>query len=215
MPGFFGQVCKRVVFCGVVCALVATVPVRAQDAMTAAPQNRSADASTGPGPLMPSHAETFAAFVQEIGLDDLAARKEAMGEMQSRVDWDAMNHGLIGLTDDQWKTAYSILLEGSQQVANWGDEMQEALGWRDGQFQADRSTRVSEQRARFDALSDRGDSITEETMARLRQSLGNDAFGKLDAFVYQRESGGSVVDRGRIRRGPIQTAKISAMATQK
>lgn len=218
MPGFFGRVHFLVVLGGVGCALVATMPVCAQDAMTAAPQNRGAAASASAGSLAPrpSHAETFAAFMQEIGLDDLAAHKEAItGDTQSRVDWKAMNHASIGLTDEQWTTAYAILLDGSQQVANWGDEMQDALGWRDGQFQADRSTRADERTARFDALSGRGDSIIDETMGRLQQSLGDDAFRKLDAFVYRREGGDWNVDRGRVRRGPIETAKAIPLATRK
>ena len=214
MPGFFGRVYFLVVLGGAGCALVATTPVHAQDAMTAAPQNRGAAASPGTERpmLRPSHAETFAAFMQEIGLDDLAARKVAItGEAQSRVDWTALNQASIGLTDEQWTTAYSILLDGSQQVANWGDEMQAALGWKEGRFEADRSTRADQRIARFDALSSGGSSIIDETMGRLQQSLGDAAFRKLDAFVYQREGGDGNVDHGRVRRGPIQTAKVSPL----
>jgi hypothetical protein len=163
-----------------------------------------------PFPHRPSHAETFAAFMQEIGFDDLAARKEAItGEAQPRADWKRMNHTSIGLTDDQWATAQSILLDGSQRVADWGDQMHEALGWKDGRFQSDRSQGAAEQLAALDSLGREGDSIINDTMARLEQQLGAEDFSKLDSFVFQREGGERILDQNPIRRGPIETAKAS------
>ena len=118
------------VFGGVVCALVATVPVCAQEAKTAGPQTRNAaavspsDSST----TRPSHEVTFTAFVQEIGLDDLAAPRRQSRQKQTRVDWKKLNQTSIGLTDDEWASAYSILLDGSEKVGAWSDEMQERAG---------------------------------------------------------------------------------------
>jgi hypothetical protein len=211
MPGFFKRVNDLAVFGGVVCALVATVPVRAQEAKTAGPQTRNA-AAVSPSDssiTRPSHEVTFTAFVREIGLDDLAARKEAItGEKQARVDWKRLNQASIGLTDGEWATAYSILLDGSDKVGAWSDEMQDALGWKDGRFPGDGSTRATEQTARFDALSDRENSIVDETMTTLLQKLGDDAFNRLDAFAYRREGGERVIDRGPMRRGPTETAEV-------
>jgi hypothetical protein len=217
MPGFFGRVLFHAVLFGeVVCILGATAPAGAQDAVATAQVNRSeAVLSTSVRPFgsRTSHVETFAAFLREIGADDLAARKEAItGEKQARVDWTAVNQASIGLTDEEWKTAYSILLDGSQRVANWGDAMQDSLGWKDGRFEAVGTARAKEQMARFDALSEDGDSIVDDTMTRLRQGLGEDAFRKLDAFVYQREGG---VNQGPIRKGPIETARATPIAAQK
>ena len=216
MPGFFRRLQALVVLGGIGCTLAAAASARAQDATQTVHLNRSeAVLSTTVGSFVnrPSHVETFAAFVREIGADDLYARKEAItGEKQPRVDWKTLNHALIGLTDEEWSTAYTILLDGSQRVADWGDQMQEALGWKDGRFQADRSGPAAEQMARFDRLSDQGDSIVDETMARLRQHLGDDAFNKLDTFVYQREGGERIVDQGPIKRGPIETAKATPQA---
>ncbi|HEY1499948.1 MAG TPA: hypothetical protein VGF88_10240 [Acidobacteriaceae bacterium] len=212
MPGFFKRVQDFAVFGGVVCALVATEPVRAQEAMTAVPQTRNAVAVSPSDSLTarPSHEATFTAFVQEIGLDDLAARKETItGEKQARVDWSRLNHASIGLTDDEWATAYSILLDGSEKVAAWSDEMQDSLGWKDGRFQGDRGTRATEQTARFDALRDRGNAIVDETMTLLLQKLGDDGFNRLDTFVYRREGGERMVDRSPIRRGRTETAEVT------
>jgi hypothetical protein len=163
----------------------------------------------------PSRVDTFAAFVREIGADDLAARKEAItGQAQPRVDWKTVSRGSIGLTEEEWSRAYAILLDGSERVAEWGDEMQDSLGWKDGRFQADPSRRAVET-ARFDTLSGQGDSIVDETMERLRQGLGDEAFNKLDVFVYQREGGARIVDEGPIRKGPIETARATPLSTQK
>jgi hypothetical protein len=221
MPGFFVRVHFLAVFGGVVCILGTTAQVRAQEATTAEPNRSEAVLSMNVGSFAsrPSHVDTFAAFVREIGADDLAARKEEItGEKQSRVDWKAVNRTFIGLTDDEWQSTYSILLDGSQRVANWGDEMQESLGWKDGRFEADRTKSATQRMARFDALNDSGDSIVYGTMARLQQKLGDGAFGRLDAFVYRRESGERNVNRNPIRRGPIQTAKatpVAVIATRK
>jgi hypothetical protein len=169
--------------------------------------------STAVGPTMAgtSHVETFAAFLREIGASELAAREEAItGRKQPQVDWTMANRTMIGLTDDEWQTAHAILIEGSQRVAEWSDEMQDALGWREGRFQADPAQRAA-RKAKFDQLSARGDSIVDETMLRLRQQLGNDAFSKLDAFAGQRESGRRSVDQGPIRKGPIETAQAAGV----
>jgi hypothetical protein len=214
MPGFFVRVYFLAVFGGVVCTLGATAQVQAQDTTTAERNRSEAVLSTNAGSFgsKPSHVDTFAAFVREIGADDLAARKEAItGEKQSRVDWKTVNRASIGLTDDEWNSTYSILLDGSQRVADWGDEMQESLGWKDGRFEADRTRPASERMARFDALNDSGDSIVYGTMARLKEKLGDGAYGTLDAFVYQREGGERNVNRGPSRRGPIQTARATPM----
>jgi len=165
--------------------------------------------STGVGPFTAgtSEVETFAAFLREIGASDLAARREAItGHKQPRVDWALVNRTSIGLSDDEWKTAYAILLEGSRRVAEWSDEMQEALGWQKGRFQADPAQRAA-RTAKFEALRARGDSIVGETVVRLRRELGDDAFNRLDTFVIQRESGRRSVDRGPIRKGPVETAQ--------
>ena len=216
MPGFFGRTVFPAVLGGVGCILGATAPAVAQDAP--AQLNRSeAVLSTRVGSSMtrPSHVDTFAAFVREIGADDLAARKEAItGQAQSRVNWTTVNRASIGLSDEEWSSAYAILLDGSERVAEWGDSMQDALGWKDGRFQADPSQRPAE-RARFDTLSGQGDSIVDETMARLREQLGDDAFNKLDTFVYQREGGERIVNDGPIRKGPIETARATPIPAQK
>jgi hypothetical protein len=213
MPGFFRRVLLFAAFSGeVVCILGAAAPVYAQNSTAPAQLNRSAAVmSSGVGPSMVgiSHVETFAAFQREIGASELTAREEAItGRNQPRVDWTMVNRTTIGLTDEEWKTAYGILLEGSQRVAEWSDEMQDALGWREGRFQADPAQRTA-RTAKFDALSARGDSIVEETMFRLRRQLGEDAFGKLDAFVSQHEGGRRSVDQGPIRKGPIETAQAA------
>jgi hypothetical protein len=215
MPGFSVRVCFLAVFGGVVSILGATAPAFAQNSVADSQPNRSeAVLSTNVGSVgsRPSHVDTFAAFVREIGADDLTARKEAItGEKHSRVDWKTVNRTLIGLTDEEWQSTYSILLDSSQQVANWGDDMQASLGWKDGRFEADHTQSTAKQKARFDALNDSGDSIVYGTIARLQEKLGDDAFGRLDAFVYQRESGERNVNRGPIKRGPIQTAKATPL----
>jgi hypothetical protein len=209
MPGFFKSVRGIAVFVGVVCALVVNVPVRAQEAMTAVPQTRNAAAvsSSDSSTAWPSHEATFTAFVQEIGLDDLAARKEAItGEKQARVDSTRFNHVSIGLTDEEWAGAYAILLEGSDELGAWSDQMQEALGWKDGRFQGGGSARATEEAAGFDSLSDQKNPIINDTMTKLEQKLGGDAFNRLDAFVYRREGGERVIDRSPMRRGRTETA---------
>ncbi len=212
MPKFFRGSILLAVFGGVGCTLVTTASARAQDARTSQQGHSAVALSTnltaGGGTL--SHADTFAAFIQEIGFDDLAARKEAItGERQFRVDWKTVNHRAIGLSDDEWRTAYRILLEGSQRVANWGDQMQDALGWKDGRFEADPSKHPAERLARIDSLSQQGEPIIGETIGTLREALGDDAFNRLAAFVYEREGNEKIVEQGPIQRGPIQTAKSS------
>jgi hypothetical protein len=213
MPGFFRRLQSLVVLGGVGCTLAAAASARAQDATQTVHLNRSeAVLSTTVGSFVhrPSHVETFAAFVREIGADDLYARKEAItGEKQPRVDWKALNHALIGLTDEEWSTAYTNLLDGSQRVADWGDQMQEALGWKDGRFQADPSKAATLQLARAESLSRQGDDIVGDTIAKLRKNLGDQGFNRLASFVDQREGTQTVINRGRIRRGLIQTAKAS------
>jgi len=215
MPGFFARLQFLVVLGGVGCTLGAA-SARAQDTAQTGNLNRSeAVLSTTVGAFAhrPSHIEAFAAFVREIGADDLSARKEAItGEKQPRVDWKTTNQALIGLSDEKWSTAYSILLDGSQRVADWGDQMQDTLGWKDGRFQTDSSKPVAKQMARFDQLNDQGDAIVEEIMARLRQRLGDDAFNELDTFVYQREGGEHIINQGPIKRGPIETAQTVPQA---
>lgn len=212
MPKFTRSSLLFVVLGGVVCTLGAWAPVCAQDVTAAQPDHSAVALSASSTPFLhlPSHAEAFAAFMQEVGFDDLAARKEAItGEAQPRVDWKTMNQKSIGLTGDQWATARFILLEGSQRVADWGDEMHEALGWKDGRFQSDPSQGSAERLAVLDSLSREGDPIIDDTMARLERQLGAEDFSKLDCFVFQREGGERILDQGPIRRGPIETAKAS------
>jgi Arc/MetJ family transcription regulator len=157
----------------------------------------------------------FAAFLREIGASDLTARQEAItGRSQSHVDWTMVNRTTIGLTDAEWTTAYATLLDGSQRVAEWTDEMQDALGWREGRFQADPAQRAA-RTAKFNKLSTHGDSIVEETVQRLHHQLGNDAFSRLDAYVGQREGGKRSVERGPIRKGPVETAQSSTIPSQR
>ncbi|HEX4309178.1 MAG TPA: hypothetical protein VHZ25_04070 [Acidobacteriaceae bacterium] len=221
MPGFLQRVHGIAVFGGVVCALAANVPVGAQEAMTAVPQIRNAAAvsPSDSSKAWPSHEATFTAFVQEIGGDDLAARKETItGEKQGRVDWARLNHVSIGLTDEEWASAYAILLEGSDQLGAWSDRMQESLGWRDGRFEGGGSARATEHATGFDALSDQRNTIINDTMTKLEQKLGGDAFNRLDAFVYRREGGERVIDRSPMRRGRTETAALtiqSAVPEQK
>lgn len=220
MPGFFERVRFIVVlFGGVVCTLGPGAPAWAQNAPVTASQASRSEAvlstSVGSSLAGTSHVDTFAAFLREIGADDLTARKEAItGRKQPRVDWAAVNRTSVGLTDDQWQAAYAILLDGSQRIADWGDQMQDALGWKDGRFQADPRERMAKT-AQFDALSGRGDSIVDTTITALRQQLGEDAFVRLDAFVDQREGGKPKIDRGPIRKGPMETARVTPISTQK
>jgi len=214
MPGFF-RIGWLVVLGGVGCALVASVPAGAQES-AAAEQSRSAAAPSEVSiPVLHrvTHADTFGTFMQEIGADDLAARKEAItGEKQQRVDWKAVNHVFIGLTDEEWAIAYSILLDGSQKVANWGDAMQEALGWKDGRYQSVPPGHAAERLAALESLSDQDAPIVDHTMDVLRQNLGDRAFSRLDSFVYRREGGRRIINPNPIQRGPIETANASAPA---
>ncbi|HVT98176.1 MAG TPA: hypothetical protein VHE33_11775, partial [Acidobacteriaceae bacterium] len=165
--------------------------------------------SSGVGPFMAgtSQLEMFAAFLREIGAGELAASQDTItGRQQPRVNWTMVNRTTIGLSDGEWKTAYGILIDGSQQVSEWSDQMQDALGWRNGRFEADAAQQAA-RKAKFERLSARGDTIVEQTMLRLRRQLGNEAFSKLDTFVSHRESGGRSVDRGPIRKGPVETAQ--------
>jgi hypothetical protein len=210
MPGFFRSARLVAVLCGeVVCILGATVSAGAQNAPASAPVNRSEavlSTSVGPSAIRTSHVETFAALLREIGADDLAAREEAItGQKQRRVDWANVNRTSIGLSDQEWQTAYAVLLDGSQRVADWGDAMQDSLGWKGGRFEAAATQRTS-RKAQFDALSAGGDAIVQETMVRLRTDLGDVAFNRLDVWVYRREGAEGTVDRGPIRKGPIETA---------
>jgi hypothetical protein len=216
MPWIVRRLKSLVVLCGVVCTLGAAAPIHAQNVGQSSQQNPSKavlSTTVGSGPTRPSHLDTFAAFVREIGMDDLSARREAItGNKQPHVDWKSQNRTFIGLSDDNWQSAYAILLDASQQVSNWGDDMQDALGWKDGRFQPDRSQPATERAVRFDALTQRGDRIVEDALTKLRQQLGDEAFNKLDAFVYQREGGQRIINRGPIKRGPIETAKAVSPA---
>ncbi|MGB9029553.1 MAG: hypothetical protein WCC27_05485 [Acidobacteriaceae bacterium] len=214
MPRFLERLYRIAVLGGVGCTLVAGPSARAQDAATVqqslleAASSTSVPAASGVYGL--NHPDTFAAFIQEIGFDDLAARKEAItGEKQFRVDWIAVNHNMIGLSDDEWTTAYAVLLDGSLRLGDWGDQMQEALGWKDGRFQADPTKGATLQLARAESLSRQGDDIVGATIARLRKNLGDQGFNRLASFIDLREGTQTVINRGRIRRGPIQTAKAS------
>jgi hypothetical protein len=218
MPAFFERVrLIAVLFGGVVCIPGAAVPARGQDAATAAQVNRSeAVLSTRVGSLLAGGREedTFAAFLREIGADDLAACKEAItGQKQLRVDWVTVNHASIGLSEKEWNTAYAILVDGSQRISDWSDEVQDALGWKEGRFQADPTQRTVRM-ARFDMLNAQGDSIVDVTVAALREKLGPDAFSKLDAFVIQRESGKPAVEPEPIKKGPVETAKVTPPTTK-
>jgi len=121
MPRFFEHLYRIAVLGGVGCTLVAGPSARAQDAATVQQSLLESASSTSvpavSGAYGLNHPDTFAAFIQEIGFDDLASRKEAItGDKQFRVDWNAVNHNMIGLSDDQWATAYAVLLDGSQRV---------------------------------------------------------------------------------------------------
>jgi hypothetical protein len=220
MPRFFQGSFLVAVLGGVGCTLVGNLPACAQNTATVRRDRTDVAASTSvsarSGASALSHADTFSSFIQEIGFDDLAARKETItGERQSRVDWKTVNHTRIGLSDDEWVTAYSILLDGSQRVADLGDQMHEALGWKDGRFEADPSRHATERLAKVESLSQQGEPIVGDTVAKLRQVLGDDAFNKLASFVYNREGGQTIVNQGPIHRGPIQTAKASGIQAQK
>ena len=215
MPGFQNRRLRRSCFfallAGLGCVLVATAPLRAQEP-SAPPQSEMALSTvSGASLLAPARAETFAALIQEIGFDDLQARKEAAtGEPQFRVDWRKVNRQSIGLTEDQWNTAYAILLEGSDRIDASSDQMHEALGWSDGRFQIDPSKHTAQQLAKIDSLSRQGPRIMDDTIAKLRHALGEEGFSRLSSFVDQREGGERIVDhRGPIQRGPVQTAKVS------
>jgi hypothetical protein len=217
MPEFLHRLlCCAVLFGEVVCILGAT-PAPAQNVPAPAPPHPSeAVMSSGVGPFMAgtSQLEMFAAFLREIGAGDLAASQETItGRQQPCVNWTMVNRTTIGLSDGEWKTAYAILLDGSQQVSEWSDQMQDALGWRNGRFEADAAQRAA-RKAKFERFSARGDAIVEQTILRLRRQLGNEAFSKLDAFVSHRESDSRSVDRGPIRKGPVETAQIRGTAAR-
>jgi len=217
MTGFFGRAGFLVVLFGEVsCILGASAPAAAQ-AAGAQVHPSEAVLSTRERPFTrPSHVETFAALLREIGADDLAAREEAItGEKQLRVDWTTVNRSSIGLSDEQWSAACAILLDGGQRVSAWGDAMQDALGWKDGQFaSAASAVNAAREKTQFDALSERGDAIVEETMTTLQQTLGAEAYARLDAYVYRREGGG-ILNPGPIRKGPIETARVTPILTRK
>jgi hypothetical protein len=133
----------------------------------------------------PGHADTFAALIQEIGFDDLLAHKEAAGEKEFRVDWKKVNRLSIGLTDDEWRLAYSILLDGSARIDAWSDQMHDALGWSGGRFHVQPSTDATEQMAKLNSLDHQGEPIVAETITRLKHELGEASFEKLEAFAHQ------------------------------
>jgi hypothetical protein len=219
MAGFFRRLLFIAVLPGeVICILGATAPARAQHAPAAAQMNRSEavlSTSVGPSIAGASRDQMFAALLREIGAGQLAAREEAItGRKQPQVDWATVNRTTIGLSDQEWTTASAILLDGSRRVSEWSDQMQDALGWRDGRFQPDPAQRTA-RTAAFNKLSAQGDSIVEETVLKLRHQLGNDAFSKLDAYVSQREGGARSPDRGPIRKGPIETAQAAGIPNQK
>ena len=193
---------------GAVACTLAAVAAGAQN--TPAQQNRTQallPANTGSSFTTPTHAQMFAAFMREIGLDDLAMRKEAItGERQPRVDWTLLNHTSIGLSGEDWAVAYSILLDGSQRMANWGDAMQAALGWSDGRYQPDPSKTAAAELASFERLDSQGPPIVEDTTLRLRLNLGDKVFARLAAFVYQREAADRMIDRTPIQRQPLESA---------
>lgn len=211
MPGFLRNYCLVVVLGEVVCILGAQSIACAQQP---GPAKQSPDtalsAASSALPHPPTHAEAFAAFMQEVGQDDLAARKEAItGEKQPRVDWTTVNHVSIGLTDEEWAIAWSILLDGNQKVADWGDEIEDALGWKDGRYQPTPSGHATARLAKLDVLSDRGAPIVDDTIDLLRQNLGDRTFSRLDAYVYRREVGDRISEPTPIQRGPIETARVS------
>jgi len=210
MPRFLRSSSLLAVLFGAGCALIAVLPVRAQEtASLPRDRNEVALSTRSEASLQMPGRDSFAALIQEIGFDDLLARKEsATGERQFRVDWAKVNHQSIGLSEDEWNTAYSILLDGSERIDAWSDQMHEALGWSDGRFNVDPSKRT-QQLARVDWLSRQGDPIVIDTMVRLRRALGDDGFIRLASFVDQREGGERIVNQGPIHRGPIQTAKAS------
>jgi hypothetical protein len=207
MSGSLRRACFLAVFGGVVCTLAA-VAAGAQN--LPAEQQAALPANSGSYFARPTHADLFAAFIEEIGLDDLAMRKEAItGQKQPRVDWKMLNHASIGLGDEEWAIAYAILLDGSQRMDNWGDAMQDALGWRDGRYRLD-SSRAAAELASLDKLGGQAAPIVEDTMVRLRLNLGDKAFARLASFVYQRESGDRMPDRAPAAREPMESARVSA-----
>ena len=94
MPRFFERLYWIAVLGGVGCTLVARpIGPRTGCGDSAAEFDSTLLSSTSvpavSGAYGLNHPDTFAAFIQEIGFDDLAARKEAItGEKQFRVDWN-------------------------------------------------------------------------------------------------------------------------------
>ena len=185
MPGFSGLTRLLAVPAGVICALVMSAPLRAQNASPAG-QTQVALAASSVVPIQrPGHADTFAALIQEIGFDDLQARKEAAGEKEFRVDWRKGNRLSIGLSDDEWRIAYSILLDGSARIDAWSDQMHDTLGWSGGRFLVQSSTGAAAQMAKLDSLDHQGEPIVAETITRLKHELGEASCEKLEAFARQ------------------------------
>jgi len=216
MPQFFRNFCMVAALSEVVCILGAAAHAQ-QTAAPAQPGSGAPalSAASAALPLQPAHLRAFAVFMQEVGLDDLAARKEAItGESQFRIDWRSVNRVSIGLNDEDWAVAWAILLDGNQKMADWGDQMQDAMGWKDGRYQAAPSGHATERLATLEVLTDQGAPIVNQTIYLLRQNLGDRAFNKLDAFVCQRESGHKTVEPASIHRGPMETetAKASVQA---
>lgn len=206
MPRFFGRSYLLAVLGGVGCTLVATASLRAQDARIvgqgqAAPLATSVTSTSVASLQSPGSAHTFAAFIQEIGFDDLQARKEAAGERELRVDWKKVNQQLIGLTDDEWKTAYSILLDGSERTDAWSDQVHDTLGWNDGRFQINPSKHKAAVMAKLDSLDHQGAPIVAETIARLKQELGEASFKKLESFAHGNGSAGRMIGAGLVEEG--------------
>jgi hypothetical protein len=185
MPGFSGFTRLLAVPAGVLCALVMTASLRAQDARPVVEGQVALSASSVVPIQRPGHADTFAALIQEIGFDDLLARKEAAGEKEFRVDWRKVNRLSIGLSDDEWRIAYSILLDGSARIDAWSDQMHDTLGWSGGRFVVQSSTGAAVQMAKMDSLDHQGEPIVAETITRLKHELGEASFEKLEAFAHQ------------------------------
>ncbi len=187
MPGFTALTKLLLVPAVVVGALVGASSVLAQDLRTVGlTQSQVALPASTVTPIQrPGHGDVFAALIQEIGFDDLLARKEAAGAKEFRVDWRKVNHLSIGLSDDEWRIAYAILLDGSTRIDAWSDQMHETLGWSGGRFLVQSSADAAEQMAKLSSLDHQGDPIVAETITRLKHELGEASFRKLESFAHQ------------------------------
>ena len=187
MPGFIGFTKLFLVPAVVVGALVGASSVLAQDASAAGliHSQVALSASTVTPMQRPGHGDVFAALIQEIGFDDLQARKQAAGAKEFRVDWRKVNRLSIGLSDDEWRIAYSVLLDGSARIDAWSDQMHETLGWNGGHFLVQSSADAAAQMAKLSSLDHQGDPIVAETITRLKHELGGASFAKLESFARQ------------------------------